>query len=88
MTKLPKRVKTIAASTSPLLLKTITGEDLSQRMNRKEPSAAELQPNKSNITTESTKFMSKNIRILRGLRDLLRGENIFRRLLHPWRNNS
>ena len=31
MTKLPKPVKTIAASNSPLPYKTITGEDFSQR---------------------------------------------------------
>jgi hypothetical protein len=35
MTKLPKPVKTIAASNSPLPYKTITGEAFSQRINRK-----------------------------------------------------
>jgi hypothetical protein len=33
--------------------------------------------------TKSTKFMTKNIRTLRGLRDLLRGENVLRQVLHP-----
>ena len=42
------------------------------------------QKEKADLTTKgtkSTKFMSKNIRTLRGLRDL-RGENIFRHVLH------
>ena len=51
-------------------------------------SLAQPQTQFSKEGTKSTKFMSKNIQTLRGLRDLLRGENIFRRLLHPWRNNS
>jgi hypothetical protein len=70
-----------------------------QTLQCKEPGAAKPQPNKkSNITTKegtkSTKFMTKNIRTLRvsrrlirplaePFRDLLRGENVFRQVLHP-----
>jgi hypothetical protein len=54
-------------------------KNLPQRAQR---GKAATKKEKADLTTKSTKFMSKNIRTLRGLRDL-RGENIFRHVLHP-----
>ena len=61
MTKLPKLIKTIVASNSPLPLKTITGENFNQRINRKKPGAAELQPKTRNISRKGAKAAKEKI---------------------------